>query len=168
MHISREQALSICNVAILSNFNYCPLIWLFCSKCASKKIDRAHKRELRILYNDYDSLFQLPLGRSNSYTIHVNLQKLMTEIYKSLNNMNPSIVLEFHEKKCVKYDLRKKNLCKLPKAKTKSNGVESIPFRGSFLWSTLDDSINKEPTLARFKNKIKSWARDKCTCGICQ
>ena len=25
-----------------------------------------------------------------------------------------------------------------------------------FLWSTLDDSIEQEPTLARFKNKIKS------------
>ena len=53
---------------------------------------------------------------SNSYTIHVqNLQKLMTEIYKSLNNMNPSVALEFHTKKYVKYDLGKKNLCKLHK-----------------------------------------------------
>ena len=42
MYISREQALSICNVVILSNFNYCPLIWLFCNKGANKKIDCAH------------------------------------------------------------------------------------------------------------------------------
>ena len=97
-----------------------------------------------------------------------NLQKPMTEIYKSLNNMNPSIVLEFHEKKCVKYDRRKKNLCKLPKAKAISYGVESISFRGSFLWNTLDDSIKQGPTLARFKNKIKSSAGDKCTCRMCQ
>ena len=53
MYISREQALSICNVVILSNFNYCPLIWLFCNKGANKKIDRAHKRALKILHNDY-------------------------------------------------------------------------------------------------------------------
>ena len=34
-----------------------------------------------------------------SFTVHVKiLQKFVTEIYKSLNNMNPSIVLEFHEK----------------------------------------------------------------------
>ena len=137
-----EQAPSICNVVILSNFNYCPSIWLFCNKIANKKIDRAHEPALRILYNDYDSSFQSPLRCSNSYTIHVkNLQKLMNETYKSLNNMNPSILLEFHEKKCVKYDLRKKNLCKLPKANTISHGVESISFKGSFLWNTLDDSI---------------------------
>ena len=92
----------------------------------------------------------------------------MTEIYKSLNNMNPSIVWEFHEKKYVAYDLRKKNLCKLPKAKTISYGVESLSFRGSFLWNTLDDNVKQDPTLARFKNKIRNWAGEPCTCIICR
>ena len=143
--------------------------WLFCNKGANKKIDRAHKRALKILHNDYDSSFQSLLVRSNSFTIHVqNLQKLMTEIYKSLNNMNPSIAWEFHEKKYVAYDLRKKNLCKLPKTKTISYGVESLSFRGSFLWNTLDDSVTQEPTLARFKNKIRNWAGEPCTCRICR
>ena len=115
MYISREQALSICNVVILSNFNYCPLIWLFCNKGANKKIDRAHNRLLKILHNDYGSAFQSLLALNNSFTIHVkNLRKLMTEIYMSQNNINPSIVWELHEKKHVAYDLRKTNLCKLP------------------------------------------------------
>ena len=56
-YISREEALSICNVAVLSNFHYCPFTWLFCNKSANKKIDRANKRALRIFYNDYDSSF---------------------------------------------------------------------------------------------------------------
>ena len=37
-----------------------------------------------------------------------------------------------------------------------SFGLESLSFRGSFLWNTLDDSIKKEPTLLAFKNKIQS------------
>ena len=49
MYISREQALTICNAVILSNFNYCSLIWLFCNKGANKEIDRTHKCALRIL-----------------------------------------------------------------------------------------------------------------------
>ena len=51
---------------------------------------------------------------------------------------------------CVKncfYDLRKKTLCKLPKAKRISYGVESLSFRGSFLWNTLDDNVKQDPTL---------------------
>ena len=75
MYTSREQALSICNVVILSNFNYCPLVWLFCNKGANKKIDYAHKRALRILHNDYGSSFQSLLARSNSFTIHVKICK---------------------------------------------------------------------------------------------
>ena len=54
----------------------------------------------------------------------------MTEIYKSMNHLNPSLVWEFHEKKHVTYDLRIKNLCKLPQTKTEGYGQESLSFRG--------------------------------------
>ena len=108
-YISREQALTVCNAVILSNFNYCPLIWLFCNKGANKEIDRTHKRALRILYEDYESSFETLLARSGSNSMHIkNLQKLMTEIYKSMNHLNPSIVWEFHEKKPIMYNLKYK------------------------------------------------------------
>ena len=81
MYISREQALTICNAVILSNFNYCPLIWLFCNKGAYKEIDRTHKRAFRILYKEYECPFETLLTRSGSFCMHVrNLQKSMTEI----------------------------------------------------------------------------------------
>ena len=169
MYISREQALIICNAVILSNFNYCPLIWLFCNKGAYKEIDRTHKRALRILYNDYECPFEALLTRSGSFCIHVrNLQKLMTEIYKSMNHLNPSLIWEFHEKKDINYNLRIQNLCKLPQIKTQGYGQESLSYRGSILWNTLDDSVKNEPTLLAFKKRIKDWAGDKCTCKICR
>ena len=134
-------------------FQLLPFHLAILQKGTNKTIDRAHKHALRTLNSDYGSSFQSLFARSNSFTIHVkNLQKLMTEIYMSLNNMNPSIVWEFHEKKHVAYDLSKKNLCELPKANA-SFGVESLSFRGSFLWNTLDDNVTQEPTLARFKNR---------------
>ena len=83
----------------------------------------------------------------------------MIEIYKSINHLSPSLVWEFHEKKCVEYNLRTKNFVKLPTIKSTSFGLESLSFRGSFLWNTLDDSIKNEPTLLAFKNKIKMWSR---------
>ena len=166
-YLSPDQATKICNTIIVSNFNYCPLVWLFCSDAANDEINRAHKRCLRILYQDYESSFQLLLSRDNSQTIHVkNLQKIMTEIYKSTKKLNPSYLWEFHERKEVTYDLRTKSLCKLPKIK-KRYGAESLSFRGSFLWNTLSDKIKQSPSLAAFKNQIKSWTRDKCTCRLC-
>ena len=40
--ISTQQAQAIYNAVILSNFNYYPLIWMFCNKGANKQIDRTH------------------------------------------------------------------------------------------------------------------------------
>ena len=78
------------------------------------------------------------------HIMYIRTHQLMTEIFKSLDNTNPSIQLEFHEKKCAKYDLRKENPCKLPKTKTVSYGVESLSSRGSGLWNALDESMKYE------------------------
>ena len=144
-----------CNAVIRSNLNYCPLIWMLCNKGANQIIDRTHKHGLQMLYEDYECSFEILLTLSGSVCIHVrNLQKLMIEIYKSRNHLSPSLVWEFHEKKHVEYNLRTKNLCKLPKTRSTSFELESLSFRGSFLWNTLDDSIKNEQTLLVFKKKI--------------
>ena len=79
--------------SFMSNFRYAPLIWIFCGKTANKEINRAHKRALRILLMDYDAPFDELLVKNEEKTIHVqNLQVLITEVYKSLNHQNPSLL----------------------------------------------------------------------------
>ena len=96
---------------VLSNFSYCPLIWLFCSKTANKDINKTNKRALRVLYGDYDSSFDQLLARAGSITVHQkNLQSLMIEIYKTMNHLNPSYIWEFFVKKDIPYKLRTKEL----------------------------------------------------------
>ena len=73
-----------------------------------------------------------------------------------MNHLNPSLSWEFHEKKHVTYDLRIQNLCKLTQIKTQGYGQESLSFRGSFLWNTLDDTIKNQRPLAAFKKRIKT------------
>ena len=107
---------------------------MFCNKCPSKQLGRTHKRALQILYKDYESSFEALLTRSGSNSIYVNnLQKLMIEIFKSMDGLNPPIVWEFHERKHITYNLRMQNLCKLPPVKTLNLSLDSISFRGSFL-----------------------------------
>jgi len=58
---------------------------MFCGNVANKDLNRIHKRALRILQNDYSSFEEL-LRKSNECTIRANnLQKLMFEVYKSIN-----------------------------------------------------------------------------------
>ena len=46
-------------------------------------------------------------------------------------------------------------------------GPDSISFRGSFLWNTLDDDIKREKTLACFQKRIGKRSGARCTCKIC-
>ena len=99
----------------MSNFSYCPLIWLFCSKGANSEINRTHKRALRALYGDYESTFEELLDKDKSLTIHKkNLQRLMVEIYKTIKHLNSAYMWEFFIKKDVPYNLRSNEVCKIP------------------------------------------------------
>ena len=119
-----------------------------------------------VLHNE--SSFEILLTRSGSVCIHVKIvQKQMIEIYKSTNiHLSPSLVWEFHEKKHVEYNLRKKILCKLPTIRSTSFGQESLFFRRSFLWNTLNDSIKNEQTLLAFKRKIKIGLEKNAPAGF--
>ena len=117
----------------------------------------------------YFSCVNTLLKRSDTVTIHIkNLQKLMLEIYKSMNHLNPSYIWHLHERKEIQYDLRTKHMCKLPITKTTKFGMESLSFRGSLLWNNLNDEIKELPTVASFKTKIKTWMGEKCNCKICK
>ena len=154
---------------ILSNFNYCPFIWLFCNKGANKKLTALINVHFGSSMKTTNLHLKTLLARSGSNSIHIkNLQKLMTEIHKSMNHLNPSIVWKLHEKKPITYNLTIQNLSKLPTIKTLGFGLDSLSFRGSFLWNTLNDSIKQVPTLSRFKKRIKDWTADRCTCKICR
>ena len=67
---------------IESQFKYCPLILMFCSRKANNKIKKLHERALRIAYQDDISTFEELLKKDNSFSIHhQNIQTLATEMY---------------------------------------------------------------------------------------
>ena len=142
---------------------------MFCGKTSNNRINRLHKRALRVLHGDYTSTFEELLARSEELTIHCSkLQKLMVEIYECTNFISPSILSEFFATKEITYDLRIKNLLQVPKVKTSSYGQNSLSFRGSILWNTLSDSIKSAQNTKQFKTMIKNWKGEQCRCNICK
>ena len=75
MYLSRELAMKLCSTVIISSFNSCPLVWMFCGKEVNHKINRTHKRALRILHNDYHSSLNTLLKKSDIVTIHIKISK---------------------------------------------------------------------------------------------
>ena len=82
----------------MSSFNYCPLVWMFSNATSLKKIENLQKRALRFLYNNYQLTYEELLDKVNSSTMNVKrLHFLCVEIYKTINNLDPSFMKQIFE-----------------------------------------------------------------------
>ena len=80
---------------LVSQFNYCSLIWLIHNRGLNNKINHIHERALRLASDDYSSSFQNLLNKDKSVTIHqCNLQQLVTENFKVKIGIAPIIMNE--------------------------------------------------------------------------
>ena len=112
---------------------------------------------MRITYSDNEETLEALLQRDGTLTIHKrNLQKLMVEVYKTLNHLNPPYMWDLFTKKVVEYDFRIKILCKLPPTRSQRFDTNSLRFKGSLLWNSLSDEIKTVKSLAIFKQKLNS------------
>ena len=75
-YISEKKAKLLLNTVVTSNFQYCPLIWLFCSKAADNLINRTTKCAMRIIYNsDTEEALNALLQRDGTLTIQKKFTK---------------------------------------------------------------------------------------------
>ncbi len=83
----------IYNTFVLSNFNYCPIVWHFCGKVNTKKIDKIQKRALRFMFNDKNSSYSSLLEKCGYNILLVRrIQTIATEVFKSLYNLKPTFM----------------------------------------------------------------------------
>ena len=62
---NEENKFSI-NTFVLSNFNYCPLVWMLTNAKSVHKIEAIQKRALRFMLNDYESSYKDLLKKSGN------------------------------------------------------------------------------------------------------
>ena len=72
--VSKYMTLNKCHILmrsfIISQFNYCPLIWMIENRGLNDKINRIHERALRIVYDDYIFSFEDLLSKDKSVTLN--------------------------------------------------------------------------------------------------
>ena len=154
---------------IISQFNYCPLIWMFHNRTINKKINKLHERALRLVYKNDFLTFQELLVLDGSMTVHErNLQKLATEMYKVKHHLSPLPIQNLFREQNTSYDLRSGGCWEVPRVRTVNNGTETIRFRGIKTWEMVPKGIKQATTLKEFKNKIKKWKPTNCSCRICK
>ena len=154
---------------IKSQFNYCPLVWMFCSRSLNNMINKVHERSLRMISDDYSSDFEELLDHNNDISNHHrNIQTLMIEMFKIYHNLAPPIMESMFQKRVKSYNLRNFQEFLTEKKRTVSLGLETISYRSPQLWSLLPENLKLTNSLHQFKTGIKKWICHKCPCRLCK
>lgn len=167
-NLNYKQRLRIYESFILSNFNFCPIVWHYCSVRSTRKMESIQKRALRFLIDDHESNYTQLLQKVKMSSLTLQRMKYIAiEIFKCLNGLNPNFMSDMFNIKDSKYDLRKSKSMEVPSFKTVSYGKKSFSYNGCHLWNQLPDNIRNANSLSQFKNVLKQWTGPKCKCSMC-
>ena len=71
---------------------------MFCNKTSNNQINQIHKRTLRLVYEVEVANFEDLQLKDNSWNVHENnIHTLLTEIFKSINNLGPRTMKYFFD-----------------------------------------------------------------------
>ena len=165
--LSTDQKLTLLNSYVMSQFNYCPTVWMFHGKVVSHRIKRIHKRALSAAYNDFNSSYQQLLSKGSHQMIHQqNLKALSLKVFKSVNSYSPKFISDMFVTKVSIYNHRIQNLLTLPKTSTITYGLHSFKYRASSTWNSLNDEVKNSSFVSVCKRKLKSISIV-CSCKLC-
>ena len=167
--ISKKKLRVIMKAFIMSQFSYCPLVWMCHSRTLNNKINKLHERALRLVYDDRQSTFEELLNIDKSVTIHHrNLQVLATELYKVHHGLVPELMNDIFKKRNVTYNFRKNSTFETRNINSIYYGSETISFLDAKIWERLPSNIKDSENLNNAKSNIKSWKPENCPCRLCR
>ena len=167
-YMDLEKRRIIMKAFIISQFGYCPLVWMFHSRTLNNRINKIHERALRLVYKDNDISFSDLLLRDDSVTIHErNIQTLATELFKVVNGLAPNILKDTFPLKdssmySSNFPFKTRNV------RTVNYGTETLAYLGPKIWAIVPNEIKAATNLIEFKNKIKRWKAVNCPCRLCK
>ena len=137
---------------IISQFSYCPLVWMFHTKQLNNRINSLHKKALRVKNQDRNSSFSELLNLDKSVSIHYrNIKYLLTEIYKVKMGLSPPIMSDiFSLSENSSYNLRCGVTVNRRNIRTSKFGFETISTIRAMILEWLTSWIEKCRDLKNF------------------
>ena len=123
-----------------------------------KKIENLQKRALRLLYNDYEISYEELLLKSDKATMNVNRLRIMcTEIYKTINNLNPDFMRDLFSLRETSRRFREKYMLNLniPVLTQVTFESKSLRVFAPKVWNSLPYHIKSPGNFESFKMIIK-------------
>ena len=152
-NLCRLGKLNIYYLFIMSNFNYCPLVWHFCGEVNTKKIEKIQERALRFIYQDYNSSYDTLLDKSKLPSLKVRrLRAIALEAFKILNNRTPVYLNDILTYKPHSYYFRYTNTGEIPQVRTSSYGVRSFRSTAAKIWNSLLQKFRDITSTEQFRS----------------
>ena len=168
--MSTEKRHLIFKAFIITQFSYCPLVLMFHTKQLNNRINSLHEKALRVTYQDRNSTFSELLNLDKSISIHYrNIKYMLTEIYKVKTGLSPPIMSDiFSLSKNSTYNLGCGVTMNRRNIRTSKSGIEIFSTIGGILWNDLPAELKNAESLKIFKQKIKVWSPNDCSCKTCR
>ena len=166
-YVQEDKLKIIMRTFVQSQFNNCPLVWMFHNRTLNNKINKLHERALRIVYKNENLTFQELLEKDESVTIHQK-KRLATEMYKIKNHLSPQPVQDLFPEKVHYQELTNKRHRETYNVRTVKYGTETVKNMGPKTWDLVPNEIKESKSLLEFRQKIKRWKPKECTCRLCK
>ena len=83
---------------------------------------------------------------------------MLTEIFKTINGINPSYLNEIFKIKDVPYEMRDNLRMDQPLRKKTNFGLRSVTYVGSKIWNVLPANIKNAENVEEFKISLRGWS----------
>ena len=166
--LDQDKRILLMKSFVISQFNYCPIIWMYCQRQSDNLINKIHERTLRIAYKDYTSDFKALLEKDCSVKLHQgNIQTLASEIFKTKHDLNSNFMKNIFCPVGHGYYTRKQNL-NYPNSKTVFYGLDTHGYRANEIWNNLPEEIQSAEDLKTFKILLSANNSNLCSCNLCK
>ena len=173
-YIPNECRLNIYQAFISSNFNYCDIVWYFCSNRSTYKIEKVNKNALRVTLHNYTSSYSDMLEVVKRPTLYISrIKYIAIEALKSVEGLNPKYMRSLFSFSTTPNSTPGGSKLVQPKVNTISFGINNFTYQGSKIWNNLPQCVKDSTCLIACKDLIVQWEGPTCKCGfwscvICQ
>ena len=127
------------------------------------------KRALRFLFDDYESSYNTLLMKAKKPTMTIQrLRYLCAEIYRTINDLNPSYMKNIFKKSDTIRSKRMQHPNNLIVSRPNyyEFGTKSLTSSRTKIWNSLPVNIKPAETFEVFKKLIKTWDGEMCKCRM--
>ena len=140
--LSKDSKQQLFQTFILSNFNFCPVVWHFCGMAELKQIEKVQKRALKIIYNDFNNSYVNLRENANRPLMYVDrLRYIVIEIFKIYHGMSPIYLSDLVAKTSQMYNTRNVKSVLIPSFNSATYGYNSFKYQGAKIWNKLPNVI---------------------------